>query len=143
MLAALSTFSFDIKYHTGKQNQDADGLSKRPHEELINESHSQKESQRIHEFTSYYLAAVDAVKATCQYHTVRHDESSPPLCLLESLAILPDAVPSAFEEDKTSSHGLFIVPKYNDAKLSRLLQADPSVGSVIKSLESGESFYFT
>lgn len=25
-LAALSTFAFDIKYRTGKQNQDADGL---------------------------------------------------------------------------------------------------------------------
>ena len=30
-LAALSTFSFDIKYRAGKQNQDADGLSRRPH----------------------------------------------------------------------------------------------------------------
>ena len=31
-LAALSTFNFNIKYRAGKSNQDADGLSRRPHD---------------------------------------------------------------------------------------------------------------
>lgn len=33
-LAALSTFDFNIKHHAGKSNQDADGLSRRPHDSL-------------------------------------------------------------------------------------------------------------
>lgn len=69
-LAAFSTFTFDIKYRTGKQNQDADGLSRRPHGELISDSASQEESQRIHVFTSYHLAPVNVVQATYQLHTI-------------------------------------------------------------------------
>lgn len=33
-LAALSTFDFQLQYRAGKQNQDADGLSRRPHSRL-------------------------------------------------------------------------------------------------------------
>jgi len=43
-LAALSTFTFDIKYRAGKQNMDADGLSKRHHGALENDATSQEES---------------------------------------------------------------------------------------------------
>lgn len=50
-LAALSTYSFDIKYRAGKQKQDADGLSRRPHGELTHDRESQDESLRIQEFT--------------------------------------------------------------------------------------------
>lgn len=75
-LAAVSTFLFDIKYRAGKQNQDADGLSRRPHGEPIDDSYSQEESLRIHEFTSHHLTPVDVVKATCQYHFVGQDETS-------------------------------------------------------------------
>ncbi len=35
-LSALVTFSFSLIYRSGKQNQDADGLSRRPHGELVN-----------------------------------------------------------------------------------------------------------
>ncbi len=62
------------KKHAGKQNQDADGLSRRPHGELINDPCSQEESMRIHDFTSHHLATVDVVKATCQYHMVVQEE---------------------------------------------------------------------
>lgn len=60
-LAALSTFTFDIKYRASKQNLDADGLSWRPQEELINDSSSQEESLRIHKFSSHHLTPVDVV----------------------------------------------------------------------------------
>lgn len=36
-LAILSTFSFKLVYRPGKQNLDADGLSRRPHGELLDE----------------------------------------------------------------------------------------------------------
>lgn len=39
-LAALSTYSFTLQYRAGKQNQDADGLSRRPHGELLNDTQS-------------------------------------------------------------------------------------------------------
>lgn len=51
-LAALSTFTFDIKYRAGRQNQDADGLSRRPHGECENDKPSQEESSRILQFVS-------------------------------------------------------------------------------------------
>lgn len=140
-LANLSTYSFDIKYRAGKQNQDADGLSRRPHGELTNDPFSQEESMRIHDFTSHHLAPVDVdvVKATCQYHIVEQEEEpfqSP--CLIESLAIHPDAIPAVYEEEDESSDGLFTVPKYSDAELARLQQADPVICAIIKFLESGE-----
>ena len=33
-LAALNTYNFSLKYKSGKLNGDADGLSRRPHEEV-------------------------------------------------------------------------------------------------------------
>lgn len=136
-LASLSTFSFDIKYCAGKQNQDADGLSQRPHGEPIDDSYSQEESLRIHEFTSHRLTPVDVVKATCQYHIVGQDKTSLSPCLIESLAIHPDAIRAAFEEEG-SSKGVSIVPTYSDTELAELQQADPVISAVIKLLQSGE-----
>lgn len=72
----------DIKYRTGKQNQDADNLSRRLHGELTNDSSLQEESLRIHEFTTHHLASVDAVKAICQYHAAVHEEA-PSHCLVD------------------------------------------------------------
>ncbi|KAK2896137.1 hypothetical protein Q8A73_015625 [Channa argus] len=137
-LAALSTFTFDIKYRAGKQNQDADGLSRRPHGQLTSDSQSQEESLRIREFTSYHLAPAEVVKVTCQYHTVAQDELSPAPCLIESLAVHPDAVPAVFEE-KGSSNGLSTIPKYSSTELAKLQRADPEISAVIKLIEAGES----
>lgn len=105
-LAELSTFTFNITYRAGKQNQDADALSRRPHGELIDDSHSQEESQRIHNFT-YHLSpdsrnfcSTEAVKAACKSHTIANvGEVLPSLCLVESLAIHPSAIPTEFEEE--------------------------------------------
>uniref|UniRef100_A0A3Q1EWG8 Gypsy retrotransposon integrase-like protein 1 n=1 Tax=Acanthochromis polyacanthus TaxID=80966 RepID=A0A3Q1EWG8_9TELE len=46
-LAALSTYTFKIIYRAGKQNTDADGLSRRPHGGLTTDLMSQKEKERI------------------------------------------------------------------------------------------------
>ncbi|XP_057703686.1 uncharacterized protein LOC130922736 [Corythoichthys intestinalis] len=138
-LANLSTYSFDIKYRAGKQNQDADGLSRRPHGELINDQISQDEIMRIRDFTSHHLVSEDVVKASCQHHTlVQEEELGQSPCFIESLALHPDAIPAAFEEDGEISDELFTFPKYSDAELARLQQADPVISTVIKSLESGD-----
>lgn len=136
-LAALSTFTFDIKYRAGKQNQDADGLSRRPHGELSNDSASQEESQRIHEFTSHHLAPVNVVQATCQLHTVFPNDNEQSPCYIESLAVHPDAIPSAFSDDENHS-GLSTVPKYSEAERAALQRADPAISVVIQLCESGE-----
>lgn len=49
-LAALSTFNFQLQYRAGKQNKDADRLSRRPHSGLTNDFTSQKEMERIRQF---------------------------------------------------------------------------------------------
>jgi hypothetical protein len=50
-LSNLSTYSFKLQYRAGKQNQDADGLSRRPHGELTDDLMSQKERERIKQFS--------------------------------------------------------------------------------------------
>ena len=105
-LAALSTFTFNVKYRAGKQNTDADGLSRRHHGALENDAASQEERQRIDRFTSQLLTSIgkfelvipEIVAATCQRHTVRQiQELSPFYGYIESLAIQADAIPDVFE----------------------------------------------
>lgn len=55
-LAALSTFNFQLQYRAGKLNSDADDLSRRPHGELLNDTVSQKEQERIQRFTETHLS---------------------------------------------------------------------------------------
>lgn len=55
-LAALSTFSFKHLYRPGRQNGDADGLSRRPHGMLADDLKSQKERERIQQFTQDHLS---------------------------------------------------------------------------------------
>lgn len=136
-LAALSTFSFDIQYRAGKQNQDGDALSRRRHGPLVNDNCSQEESQRIHQFTSHHLTPVDVVKATCQYHAAVNEES-PPHCLVESLAIHPDAIPPVYEDVESELQGFCSVPTHSEGDLARLQREDPSISVIIKALESGE-----
>lgn len=77
-LAALSTFTFNIKYRAGKHNMDADGLSRRPHDVLEDNGISESESQQIQQFTSHLLTSSsplreivkETVEATCQKHFI-------------------------------------------------------------------------
>ncbi|KAL6475109.1 hypothetical protein MHYP_G00161490 [Metynnis hypsauchen] len=125
------------RYRAGKQNQDADGLSRRPHGPLVNDNCSQEESLRIHQFTSHHLTPVDVVKATCQYHAVVNEES-PSHCLVESLAIHPDTIPPVYEDVESELQGLCSVPMHSEGEIARLQREDPSISVIIKALESGE-----
>lgn len=64
-LAALSNFNFSIQYRAGKRNQDADGLSRRPHD-LDETDPSTAEDDRVLQFLSKFLK--EAIKAVCQRH---------------------------------------------------------------------------
>ena len=90
-LAALSTFTFEIKSQAGIH--------------MENDTISQEESQKIDRFTPHLLASTneveqvtpDIVKATCQRHTVRQIKELPPfLGYVESLAMQAAAIPAVF-----------------------------------------------
>lgn len=78
-LAALSTFSFTLQYRGGKQNVDADSLSRRPHGELSDDQLSTKEIERIEKFVQYHTADANTscitdsnvVTAICEKHLVQ------------------------------------------------------------------------
>ena len=138
-LAALSTFSFKLEYRAGKQNQDADGLSRRPHGELSDDLTSQKERERIQQFTRHHLADPEIVHAICERHLIcqRTDDDSddidPGITLVESLAISADAIPSSFEQESSS-----VIPHFSTEDIMEKQRADPSIREIIYQLESGE-----
>ena len=74
-LAALSTYNFKLLYRAGKQNNDADGLSRRPHGELFDDPTSQKERERIWKFSESHLCGEevtsDVVRAICESRLVQ------------------------------------------------------------------------
>lgn len=94
------------KYRAGKNNQDADGLSRRPHDSMTDDYASLEEKERIKRFTSHHLSSfpnqqdlpVDAV--LCQHHLLNEaPNDSPCVTLVESLAIHPDSIPDTYEND--------------------------------------------
>lgn len=100
-LAALSTFSFKLQYRAGKQNIDADSLSRRPQGELSEDQLSTKEIETIEKFVQYHTAEAnvpgvndtDVVEAICEKHFVQQN-NDPADSLVMSFAIHPDAVPN-------------------------------------------------
>lgn len=114
-LATLSTFSFKLVYRPGKQNSDADGLSRRPHGELSDDSKSQKERERICQFTRDHLSdpndvdAVDqaVIQAICERHLVYSNNLDVNTCvtLVETLTTSTKAIPDSYgKEDQCGIH---------------------------------------
>ena len=147
-LAALSTFDFKLQYRAGKLNSDADGLSRRPHGELTNDLMSQKEQERISQFTQTHLTDPEAglspavVHAICEKHMVcnptdEDSDSNEALTLVQSLAISPDALPDDFVNEKQLG-GLPDLPHLSETDIRDLQQADPCLREVISHIESGE-----
>lgn len=76
-LAALSNFNFSIQYRAGKRNQDADGLSRRPHDCEEADLSAEAEDNRVQQFLAKFLKderdvtfPQDAVEAVCQRHNL-------------------------------------------------------------------------
>lgn len=148
-LSALSTFSFTLQYRAGKHNMDADGLSRRPHGDLVNDLASQKERERIQQFASRHsldnknLIQVEpeVIQAVCGCHLLRHEPESeshePCIALVESLAMHADAIPDIFEgEDNVE--GTPTVKHLSSAELKEKQRADFSIREVILQLETGQ-----
>ena len=147
-LAALSNFSFKLQFRAGKLNLDADGLSRRPHEDYQEDSHSQKEQERISRFTQQYLddtsatevispAVVDAICQSCLIRTSLDSESRQvDITLVESLAISADAIPDSYISEEP--HGLPVIPSLSHHDLKEKQRADPCLREVICQMETGE-----
>ncbi|KAJ8339479.1 hypothetical protein SKAU_G00362650 [Synaphobranchus kaupii] len=149
-LAALSTFDFQLQYRAGKQNQDADGLSRRPHDRLPDNTSSQKELERIQQFTKRHLLESEhahlnenTIKAICEKHLVHQvinshsGETSPSTTLVVSLAHHPEALPESFEEEDQVG-GLPIIPLLTPAEVRDMQRADTCICEVLRQIESGE-----
>jgi len=110
---------------------------------------SQKERERIHQFTSRHsldsenLIQVEpeVVQAVCGRHLLRHDpdnESSDPFfALVESLAMHADAVPVIFGEEE-GAEGTASIQHLSKEELREKQAADPSIREVILQLETGQ-----
>ena len=146
-LSALSTFRFQLKYRAGKRNLDADGLSRRPHAELVNDLVSQKEEERISQFIHRHLPESDeftrisckTVSAICEKHLVcppadanSNDHISP---LIVSLAMSAEAIPDSFEH----CDGFPVISSISEDDLKQQQRVDPAICEIIRLMETGES----
>ena len=131
-LAALSTFNFNIKYRAGKSNQDADGLSRRPHDTLPEDPASLEERERIQQFASHHLSSfpnqkdipADTVTVLCNRHLLSQaDDDLPSITLVESLALTADAVPDVYGEAEML--GCSTITTYSEEELQQHQRSDP------------------
>lgn len=145
-LAALSTYSFKLQYRAGKQNFDADALSRRSHEDAHND-HPYREWELIHQLTSQLcddykindisLEVVDAICQSCLVRTQHQTESSQAtVTLVESLSVSLKSIPDSFINEE--AHGLPLIPSLSHRDLQEEQRADPAIREVIHQLESGE-----
>ncbi|KAK7881018.1 hypothetical protein WMY93_030607 [Mugilogobius chulae] len=136
-LAALSTYSFKLLYRAGKQNYDADALSRRPHSSSSDES--LQDHELIHHFITQHTADSDVipediVNAICQSHLVRAiTPDDPGLTLVESLAITADTIPDSYSSDDL--HQLPVIPALD---IKEKQHADSCIRELLHQLKTGE-----
>lgn len=142
-LSALSTFSFTLQYRPGKSDLNADALSRRPHGDLVNDSTSQKEQDRIRQFTLYHspeaasstLVSTDVIQSICDMHSLCQVGDNSCITLVESLSMCPEAIPKDYELMEGSS----VVPCMSEQELKEKQKSDPAMREVILQLESGDA----
>lgn len=140
-LAALSTYSFKLLYRAGKQNNDADALSRRPHPGSSDEP--LQDIELIKQFVTQHTVDSDIlpeemVSAICQNHLARSTRPGDGgrmggFTLIESLSIQSDAIPDSFCSKDLSQ--LPVIPILN---IKEKQQADPCIRELIYQLETGE-----
>ncbi len=141
-LSALVTFSFSLIYRSGKQNLDADGLSRRPHGELVNDLVSQKEQERIQQFAAKHLEESECViidcavvQAVCDKHLIQQ-ECGTPVALVESLAIDQEVIPGCFAQELTED--IPAVSELTGIDLQKEQREDVTLNQVISHMEQSQ-----
>lgn len=146
-LAALSTYNFTLQYRSGKQNIDADGLSRRPNEKLPTDDVSLRELNRILNFTEQltknsneYELSDDVVKAICESRLIQWPEcpNDSPIAFVSSLAMQETAVHNTYAHENQCG-GLPIIPHLSLSEFQSAQLADPCIREVIAQLQTGES----
>lgn len=148
-LASLSNFNFSLQYRAGKKNQDADGLSRRPHPQADIDFTSKTEDDRIHQFISQFMKegtrtsfTNEAVKAICQKHNLyelveaEEEENSLPAAL-ECLAMNADAIPVEFLQADLLP-GSSTLPRMSPQEWIAEQSRDPTISRVIELLHTGK-----
>lgn len=114
-LAALSTFNFSLKYKSGKSNNDADGLSRRPHQnvELL----------------------PDIIQAVCSAYTVNRNNCP----YVENLVITaaPEFVESMDSNIKASFGHVSEATDLSSVDWAKEQLKDPYVARLISLVDSG------
>ncbi len=159
-LAALSMYDFDIKYRVGKTNVDADGLSRRPQEPLIDDAETIQIDERIASLLSKAECAAtefekfgqEGIKAVCLRHSVSCEMHTSQLCeegdslegrvipnpAVEMLLCDEDVVPDDLI-DPESWPGQTTLPSMTPADWYKLQREDVAIRRVISLVESGET----
>ena len=145
-LAALSTFDFQIQYRAGKKNQDADGLSRRPHVPNEADTSGQDEDNCIDNFMSRVnqstneTVSPEVVHAICQKHS-HHPLSQPQSDssfsgLVECLAVNADVIPPEYSHTDLLL-GSCTLPRMSQQDWALEQKKDPSISTVIFLLKAG------
>lgn len=133
-LAALSTYSFDIKYRAGQANGDADGLSRRPQgspaeDEVFIEERERIEDlkRRLSDVTETSISC-EVLSAICQRHVIAGMNGYfPDTLIAESLGIGASSVPDSFGQN--------ILPSMTLTDWCDAQRGDPHIGHVVCLLE--------
>ncbi|KAK7883969.1 hypothetical protein WMY93_027092 [Mugilogobius chulae] len=131
-------------YRAGRQNTDADALSRRPHGNLTSDLLSEKEKERIIRFAEHHLDTPNVI--TIDQHTVqalsdRHlicsaPDQTPDHTLVHSLSMSADSLPDSFTADEQFASS--VVSPLSPADIADKQRADPVLGHVIAQLETGD-----
>lgn len=146
-LAALSTFDFHIQYRAGKKNQDADGLSRRPHVPNETDNSAQDEDNCIDNFMSRIsqntneAVSPEVVHAICQRHSLHpvsqsQSDSLSFSSLVECLAVSADVIPPEYSHTDLLL-GSCTLPRMSQQDWALEQKKDSSISKVIALLKAG------
>lgn len=147
-LAALSTFDFQMQYRAGKKNQDADGLSRRPHVESGLDDSTHEEDQTIERFIAHIAketgdaeVSAEVVNAICQKHLAEqtgplHSEPALKPCLVECIAVDVHVIPPEYTHVDLLP-GSCTLPRMSQQDWALEQQRDPAISRVISILKGG------